>query len=154
MFDKIFGKNKSASPYNHLKVVFHKDANPYGEHGTIYADHVQHGLVGAPVRFAFVAKPKTDTEPNLVEELVAVNPPNLTASLLAYITEEAEKQGYIVHCMRSYANIFTVQPPPNLNYLDIKSNSPDGRAPRQGVSRSLRRPSGERAQQAATNHAR
>lgn len=128
----IFGnKNKPAFD---LKVVFHKDANGLPEHGTIYADHRQQNLRNEPVRFSFGEIDKV---------------PVMTPALLEFVFDEAQKQGYVTHCLRSYANIFTVKPGPALEFFDTKSQSPDGRPPRTGVARTLRRPSGARAAQAA-----
>lgn len=132
MLNKLFGKNKEAK--FDFDVKFHHDANGLPEHGTIYADHVQKNQKNAPIRFTFGDIPKI---------------PNLTPDLLAYIFEKAADQGYVVHCLRSYANIFTVQPGPRLDHF--QGANADGRPPRQGISRSLRRPSGARAEQVAAS---
>lgn len=128
MLGKLFGnKDKPAFDFD---VKFHKDANGHPEHGSLYVDHTQKGLKNEPIRFSFGD----------------VHPANMTPELLTYIFDKAECQGYVVHCLRSYANIVTVQPAPRLESFGASKSNADGRPARQGISRGLRRPSGDRAQ--------
>ncbi len=70
-----------------LEVRFHKQANVFGEHGTICVTHVKQGLVETPVRFVFVG---------------LTTPPKLDLFTYVYIWEEAKAQGYIPHHVVTY----------------------------------------------------
>lgn len=133
MFNKLFGGNKKEEaptpPRMELKVYFHKDCNGKVEHGSIYADHAQLRLTNEPVRFSFDD----------------VDPPVMTPDLLAHIWDMAECQGYIVHELRSYINVFPVHPRPNAS---LTTGSP--RQPRQSMTRGLRRPTDDGARSAVT----
>jgi hypothetical protein len=136
MFKKLFGdKDKITLDVSgvSLPILFHKEANGQPEHGVLEAEHVQLKVRKHDgVRFCFDGMD---------------NPPKMTAALMAYITDQAERKGFIVHSLHSYATVVTLQPAPRLDYVDSKSQAPEGRAPRTGISRGLRRPSGERAAQ-------
>jgi hypothetical protein len=129
-----FGKKKPKTTITD-KVLFHKDSNIRPLHGSIFADNVQLGLKNEPVRFAFAS----------------IDPPKLTPEVLAHVWDQAERQGYIVHSLRSYATVLAVQPAP---VLRPKEDEPkpvltprpwDQSQNRTPVSRTLRRP--------AENHA-
>lgn len=70
-----------------LKIAFHKDANPFGTHGILKADHVDQKLKDHPVRFVFIGASK---------------PPVLTPRILSYLWEEARAQGYQPQSLESY----------------------------------------------------
>lgn len=70
-----------------VEVKFYKEANPFGEHGTINVTHMTHGLTGQPVRFVFVGK---------------ATPPQLDRATLTYLFDQAEEQGYVVHHIETY----------------------------------------------------
>lgn len=70
-----------------LEMKFHKEANPFGEHGTINVSHATFGLRDQPVRFVFVGK---------------ATPPQLDLNVHRYIVDQAEEQGYVVHHIETY----------------------------------------------------
>lgn len=82
-----FFPKKRANPLDVLEVRFHKDANPFGEHGTIVASHVRQNLNNYPVRFVFLGM---------------VKPPPLTLELHQWLYEEAKAQGYMPTEIRTY----------------------------------------------------
>ena len=81
----IFKRN-APKPFE-LELRFHKEANLYGEHGTLVVSHVKQGITEMPVRFVFVG---------------VATPPKLDRVLFNYIWEEARTQGYIPHSLRTY----------------------------------------------------
>jgi hypothetical protein len=85
LINKLLGR--SGYPYEQLEIRFHKQANPYGEHGTIVVTHVKQGLVEVPVRFVFVG---------------VTTPPKLDVNTFLRIWEEAKAQGYIPHHFATY----------------------------------------------------
>lgn len=70
-----------------LEIRFHKEANYFGEHGTIVVSHVKQNLRESPVRFVFVG---------------ITTPPKLDLRLMTYIWEEARAQGYVPHALATY----------------------------------------------------
>jgi hypothetical protein len=72
---------------NDLEIRFHKDANVFGEHGTINVTHVRQGLVENTVRFVIVG---------------LTTPPNLSKEVFNLIWEAAKAQGYIPHHIVTY----------------------------------------------------
>ena len=82
-----------------LEMKFHKEANPFGEHGTINVSHAGFGLRGQPVRFVFVGK---------------ATPPQLDLNVHRYIVDQAEEQGYVVHHIETYGRnnetVFQAEP--------------------------------------------
>lgn len=84
---KLLGRNKNA--FDKLELRFHKQANVYGEHGTINVTHVKQGLVETSVRFVFIG---------------VTTPPKMDRNTVNYIWEEALAQGYIPHFIESYGN--------------------------------------------------
>jgi hypothetical protein len=126
---KFGKKNKTTIT---AKVLFHKESNELPEHGSVYVDHVQNRLKNEPVRFSFVG----------------IEPPKLTPEVIAHIWDQAERQGYTVYSLRSYADVLNVTPAPVLRSKDdepkpvIKPRPwADQSQPRVPVSRTLRRPS-------------
>jgi hypothetical protein len=83
----LFGKSIEVVD---LKIAFHKDANIYGEHGTLRASHVTQGLKDQDVRFVFIG---------------TTEPPALTPRIFEYIWEEARAQGYVPTALSSYGNV-------------------------------------------------
>lgn len=75
------------NPYDQLEIRFHKEANRFGEHGTLVATHIRQGIDKQPIRFVFVGMAR---------------PPKLTLELHTYIWEEAKAQGYIPHDLQTY----------------------------------------------------
>jgi hypothetical protein len=73
-----------------LKIAFHKDANIYGEHGTLRASHVTQGLKDQDVRFVFIG---------------TTEPPALTPRIFEYIWEEARAQGFIPTALTGYGKV-------------------------------------------------
>lgn len=71
-----------------LEMKFHTAVNNHIEHGTLFASHVSMGLNNFALRFVFV---------NLSEA------PKMSREVFNYIIDQAEKEGYIVHALRSYA---------------------------------------------------
>lgn len=109
------------------KILFHKDANGVAHHGLLCAEHKALNISKSDgVRFAFDG----------------IDPPEMTAEVMAYIQDQAERQGYIVHSLHSYATVLTVQPAPPRLHQDRHRGAPRGTA-----TRGLRRP--EDAQPAA-----
>lgn len=82
----IFGR-KRVNPFAALEVRFHKEANLFGEHGTMVVTHVKQNLIEKPVRFVFVG---------------LSTPPKLTLDLHTYLWEEARAQGYVPHELQTY----------------------------------------------------
>ena len=78
---------KKKQTFNDLELRFHKEANVFGEHGTINVTHVKHGLVETTVRFVIVGM---------------TTPPQLTKDVFNLIWEEAKNQGYIPHHFVTY----------------------------------------------------
>jgi hypothetical protein len=89
MLSSLFGMKRKGrvNPFDKLEVRFHKDANRFGEHGTLIGSHVRQGLDMEPIRFVFVGM---------------ATPPKLTLELHIYIWEEAIAQGYIPHDLQTY----------------------------------------------------
>jgi len=98
MLNKLFNKGKTKIT---VRVVFREDAATIGEHGSIFADHKQKGLVNESIPFAFVG----------VSEIPALDP-----DVLAHIFEEARAVGYIPRSLRSYATVMTVKPAPIMTF--------------------------------------
>jgi len=86
ILSKLLGRSVKSMD---LGVKFHHDANLFGEHGRINVSHRKKGLVEESVAFVF---------PGIT------TPPKLDLRLLAYIWEEAQNQGYIVHHLAQYGN--------------------------------------------------
>ena len=84
----MFGYNADrVNPFDDMEVRFHKDANRFGEHGTLVASHVGQRIDNKPVRFVFVGM---------------TTPPKLTLEIHHYIWEQAKAQGYIPHDLQTY----------------------------------------------------
>jgi len=75
------------NPFDDMEIRFHKDANRFGEHGTLVASHVAQKIDNKPVRFVFVGM---------------TTPPKLTLEIHHYIWEQAKAQGYIPHDLQTY----------------------------------------------------
>lgn len=84
---RIFGRSIEVID---LEIAFHKEANPYGSHGTLIATHVGQGLKNAPVRFVFIGMSE---------------PPALTPRIAEYIWEEARAQGYMPSAIQTYGSV-------------------------------------------------
>lgn len=82
----FFGKRRT-NPFDNLEIRFHKDANRFGEHGTLVASHIRQNLDKEPIRFVFLGM---------------ATPPKLTLELHSYICEEAKAQGYIPYDIQTY----------------------------------------------------
>jgi hypothetical protein len=126
-----FNSKKKNKTTIDAKVLFHKESNDFPEHGSIYVDHVQHRLKNEPVRFSFVG----------------IAPPQMTPEVLAHIWDQAERQGYKVYKLRSYADVMNVTPAPVLRPREeepkpvVTPRPWDQSQHRTPVSRGLRRPS-------------
>ena len=83
----MFSFFKRKSSVMELEIKFHKEANLFGEHGSIVVSHVKQRLAGVAVKFVFVG---------------VSTPPKLTPFLLTYIWEEAKSQGYVPHHIETY----------------------------------------------------
>lgn len=84
ILNKIFGRNVKSMDLN---VKFHHDANLFGEHGRLNVTHRKKGLTEESIAFVF---------PGIT------TPPKLDLRLMAYLWEEAQNQGYIVHHVDQY----------------------------------------------------
>ena len=82
----IFSFGRKAKQFE-LELRFHKEANFFGEHGTINVSHIKQNLVEKPVRFVFVG---------------ITTPPKLDRILFNFIWEEAKAQGYTPHHLLTY----------------------------------------------------
>lgn len=110
-------------------VLFHKEVNGMAEHGILYAENPTLGVRKEDgVRFAFQG----------------IEPPTMTPEVLAHIWDQAERKGYVVHSLRSYATVYTLQVVPRVLVVPGKSGQPA----RVGISRPLRRPFGDRVKTA------
>jgi hypothetical protein len=84
-----------------------------------------------------------------------ITPPNMTPEVLAHIWDQAERQGFKPHCLRSYANILAVQPAPILRPKEqepkpvLEPRPWDQDPNRQALSRGLRRPAEKHVKPAA-----
>lgn len=83
----IFGKSIEVID---LKLAFHKDANIYGQHGTLRASHVTQGIKDQDVRFVFIGTSV---------------PPALTPRIFEYVWEEARAQGYVPTALTAYGEV-------------------------------------------------
>jgi hypothetical protein len=129
-------KSKDKKPANSVTinfslmapVLFHKDCNGLPEHGKLCAEHATLNVSKSDgVRFHFDG----------------IEPPQMTAEVLAYITDQAERQGYIVHYLHSYVNVLNQLPAPVLRPRSatpapVLHASPNTSA--RGHNRSLRKP--------------
>ena len=105
MLNKLFKSVLSVLTSKQLKIQFHRDIVGNVRHGSLFVSHPGLNLVKDPIYFAYVD----------VDDI-----PPLTSSLFRYITDEAERNGYIVHCLRSYANIMQVAVQMKTNNESIK----------------------------------
>lgn len=126
-----FAKKKTTTI--EAKVLFHKDVNGKVEHGVLCAEHKKFNLTKTdPVRFMFDG----------------IEPPEMTPEVLSHIFDQAERQGYVVYHLHSYATVLTVKPSPVLRPRN-EQPAPVLMEPRtgepRGVARTVRRPSGDRA---------
>lgn len=125
-FPFIGGKKTTAVNDNlaeTMPMLFYKEVNGHVEHGSVYITHAGFKLKNFPISFGF-------------QDLVIA--PEMTPEILTHIWDMAERQGFIVHGLRSYATVFPVQPTPHLTQQGID------RPPRTGISRPIRRPTGDR----------
>lgn len=84
---KVFGKSIEVVD---LEIKFHKEANIYGQHGTLRASHVTQNIKDSDVRFVFVG--------------LSV-PPALTPLIFEYIWEEARAQGFVPTALTGYGQV-------------------------------------------------
>lgn len=99
IYRKIFGTKKEK---NELEIVFHKDANTYGSHGTIRASHKDYRLENACVRFAYVGTSV---------------PPPLSPEVFAYLWEKARAAGFIPTELMTYGRVIEVSAVDSAKYL-------------------------------------
>ena len=85
-----------------LKMAFHKEANNYGTHGVLIADHIDQKLENYPVRFAFIGASK---------------PPPMTPRVVSHIWEEARAQGYLPQCIEHYGSAIEISAKDNEDVL-------------------------------------
>ena len=85
-----------------LKMAFHKEANNYGTHGVLIADHIDQKLENYPVRFAFIGASK---------------PPAMTPRVVSHIWEEARAQGYLPQCIQHYGSAIEISAKDNEDAL-------------------------------------
>jgi len=115
-------------------LLFHKECNGRAEHGKLCATHATLNVgKNDGVRFAFDG----------------IEPPMLTAEVMAYITDCAERKGYVVHHLHSYVNVCNQIPAPVLRTRDETAEPVLVNVRTHGVSgtaRGLRKASGMRAQ--------
>ncbi len=125
------GKKKSTIK---TPVLFHKEVNGLIEHGVLCAEHASLNITkNDAVRFAFEG----------------IEPPQMTPEVLFHIFDQAERKGYIVSHLHSYATMVQLHVRPQLR---PKSDQPtpvlhsrEVPEPRTGQARTPRRPSGDRA---------
>lgn len=79
-----------------FKTLFHKDAHPIGEHGTIYVDCPAKGWKAEPITFVFQGIPAS---------------PKMSLDLMKKIWSDAERAGYIPLALRSYNQIHAIVKP-------------------------------------------
>ena len=77
IYKALFG---NPNPLAELKVVFHKETNKYGTHGTINVSSMEQGLKDVNVRFLFMGMTR---------------PPEMTPAIIYHLWHQAESQGYI-----------------------------------------------------------
>lgn len=98
MLRRLFGQRTKV---NELAVVFHKDANSVGEHGTIRVNHVHMGLSNYRIRFAFMGVRQA---------------PKLDKVIMDFIWHQAECAGYEVLELCTYETVAPV--------IQYKKNQP------------------------------
>ena len=72
------------------RVVFYKEATPYGEHGKLVVDSPKYGLIGVSISF-FVVGNKL--------------PPRLTKGLIDSIWDQAETAGFVPDYIERYGSV-------------------------------------------------
>lgn len=87
IYQALFG---NPNPLAELHVVFHKETNKYGTHGTINVSSAEQGLKDVNVRFLFVG---------------LARPPEMTPTILYHLWHQAESQGYIPNRLVSYGSV-------------------------------------------------
>lgn len=106
LLSRLFGRAHNTA--GEVEIKFHKEANYFGEHGTIVVSHRKQNLVEAPVRFVFVG---------------LTTPPKMDLATFAKIWEAAKYQGYIPHHIETYGNENEI-----INTMgDRELTGPDGR---------------------------
>lgn len=105
VYRKLFGVRKEKIE---LEIVFHKDANTYGSHGTIRASHKDYRLENACVRFAYVGTSV---------------PPPLSPEVFEYLWEKARAAGFMPTELMTYGRVIEVSAVDSAKYL----TSPDRR---------------------------
>ena len=73
--------------FHELEVRFHKEANFFGEHGTLNASHHKQELKETNIRFVLVG---------------LTTPPKLDLFTFVFLWEAAKEQGYIPHALVTY----------------------------------------------------
>lgn len=113
LFTFLFGKPKKHISTD-LEIKFHKDANFFGEHGTINVSHVRLGLVETPVRFVFAG---------------VTTPPRLDLTTYIRIWEEARAQGFVPHHLVTYGKnneVIDVSKPADTTVNSVYMQTPLG----------------------------
>ncbi len=96
LIQSLFGKKKSTK-FDGVTIVFHKDVNTVGEHGTINCLSKKHGMLEPyPVRFAFIG----------VNE-----PPKMDLDTFEFVWDQAERQGFEPLNLRSYRCVYECHAP-------------------------------------------
>ena len=85
-----------------FKTLFHKEAHPFGEHGTIYVDCPAKGWRGEPISFVFEDVPTS---------------PQMSLDLLMKLWADAELAGYIPIALRTYNQIHAAVKPARSAYV-------------------------------------
>ncbi len=81
-----------------FQILFHTDAHPIGEHGTMYVDCAARKWKAEPISFVFVGVPAS---------------PQMSLDLMKKIWDDAERAGYIPLSLRTYVQVYgtTAKPP-------------------------------------------
>lgn len=93
ILSKLFGFGRKATVVDGLSMKFGGDAAPYGEHGSIYVDHVGRHWINEPIAFVFIGVGK---------------PPVLDDVVFNFIWEQAKRAGYIPRSLRAYRPLVPV----------------------------------------------
>jgi hypothetical protein len=138
---QVEGKKSTTIEFNiTAPVLFHKECNGLAEHGKLCAEHATLGVSKFDgVRFRFDG----------------IEPPMLTAEVMAYVTDQAERKGFVVHHLHSYVNVLNQLPSPVLRSKEeqpapVLVSQRRETSEHRGHARLQRRPSGPRAEAAAS----
>ena len=88
----MFNIFKKKKPFN-FKVVFHKEANGLAEHGTLFVNQINKGMLNHAISFSFVD---------------VTTLPGMNKELMDHLWEQAQYNGYTPVSLRSYRPIVPV----------------------------------------------